>query len=169
MNCPACGTSLSPIAERCPSCGMRFAVLTVEQRNALQVHVIMPCLILAVSIVVLGLIAACVLGPFFGTTVGKIVAGILVVMAAVMTWAVTAHVRANRADVQLGVALVKDARLTRAWSTSQSPRVHYGEFEGIGKLRLPSEVAYGLVEGGVYTVTYSPNIRHAWSATPLHG
>jgi hypothetical protein len=70
-------------------------------------------------------------------------------------------------DLRSGVALAQVARLTRSWRRrGKSTTYYYGEFEGLGELKLSSALYSQVQAGAVYRVTYSPASKVAWSADP---
>jgi hypothetical protein len=179
MNCPRCGAALAANALFCPQCGLAVgssalasagestAPLTIEQINWLRVNAIMP--VIFIVVIVAGL--ATLFGCFFGQALDRpfvkgfvVISGLLLLAVAA---AVALHVRNNWADLRLGVAQVRRARLTgkRASAGSRGGYTFYAEFEQVGAVIVMGDIYEPLVVGQIYEVTYSPRTRKGWGVT----
>lgn len=178
MNCSRCGAALAANSLFCPQCGLAVAPadpvasastapLTVEQINWLRVNAIMPPIFALAIIGGIVLLFSCFFGQFLDRPFVKgfaVIAGLLLlgVLAAVAL-----HVRNTWADLRMGVAQVRVARLAnkRASASSRGGYTYYAEFEQIGSLIVMHDIYEPLVVGQFYQVAYSPHTRKGWRVT----
>lgn len=180
MNCPRCGAALAANALFCPQCGLAVgsaadgsagestAPLTIEQINWLRVNAIMPVIFVLVIVGGLALLFSCFFGQFLDRPFVKgfaVIGGLLLLAVAA---AVALHVRNNWADLRMGVAQVRRARLTgkRASAGSRGGYTYYAEFEQVGAVIVMGDIYEPLVVGQTYVVTYSPHTRKGWRVAP---
>ena len=169
MVCPQCRAAIAPGARFCAACGapqdgaMGTVPLTIEQRNWLRANVVLPLVAVWGALGVMVLFFSCFFGGALVYTIGKVFAVVLALLAAGLLAATWLHVRGNLRDLRLGVAQVSTARLLSRTSTGHSPRSFYLELEGVGSVTVMADQYEGLVDGGLYRVTYSPHTRKGWT------
>ena len=145
MNCSRCGTSLAARAGFCSQCGLGIAgarppapaltaPLTIEQTNWLRVNAIMPPIFALLTIGGMIGLFSCFFGQFLDRPFAKLFAGLGGLLMLVMLVAMALHVRNNWADLRMGVAQVRVARLVskRTSSGSRGGYTYYAEFEQVG-------------------------------------
>lgn len=179
MNCSRCGAAFAATTLFCPQCGLAVTPagppdgaatvpLTVEQLNWLRVNAFLPPIFALAMIGGLAVLFSCFFGQFLDRPFVKgfvIVAGL--VLLGVFA-AVALHVRNNWADLRMGVAQVRVARLAnkRASSGSRGGYTYYAEFEQVGSVIVMHDIYEPLVVGQIYRVTYSPHTRKGWRVDP---
>jgi hypothetical protein len=180
MNCPRCGAALAANPLVCPQCGLAVgsaapgvmgdstAPLTIEQINWLRVNAVMPVIFVLVIVGGLATLFLCFFSQFLDRPFVKgfvVVGGLLLLAVAA---AVALHVRNNWADLRMGVAQVRRARLTgkRASAGSRGGYTYYADFEQVGAVIIMGDVYEPLVVGQTYHVTYSPHTRKGWRVAP---
>lgn len=141
--------------------------LTPEQRAWLKTNTAFPVGVFGVILVGNLLLGACLIKPFLDKPFAKIAigtGGLLLIGACI---AVGLHVWNNSADLRLGVAQIRTARLIKKHATSHAPRTFYAEFEAIGTLIVQNDDYQILTDNAAYHITYSPHIKWAWQVEPL--
>jgi hypothetical protein len=136
--------------------------LTAEQQAWLRTNTILPVMMLVLMLLVLAALGICVVGPLLGHPLVRIFAIVAALLALAVVVAVALHIRSHRADLRMGAAQVRVARLAQKRDSGHSPRTFYAGFEQIGSVIVQYEVYQTLNVGSLYRVVYSPHTRRGW-------
>jgi hypothetical protein len=145
---------------------MQTTPLTIEQKNWLRTNTFLPVIMLAVMLLIIIGIFACIFTGMAGNPIFigfAVLVGILIMAVLVATGL---HIYNNAMDLKDGVAQVRTAKLMRKHETSRAPRTFYAEFQDIGDVIIMYDIYEKLEIGNLYQVTYSPRTKRGWSVEP---
>lgn len=127
----------------------------------------MPVVILAFVLVMLTVIAGIVIAVAWNRApMMRWFAGLVVLVEAGAVIAAVRHVKASRADIDGGIALISAGRLTNKRTGGDPSTWYYATLEGIGELEVSLEQYRAMTLETSYTVSFSPRIRRAWTVDP---